>query len=350
MKKIIALSVLIVPLALSGKNSFVSLAYTESGSVKEYSFLTSSPVIKGSVPELYARGKSLIKERNYTGALPYLKGIIRQGKDPRYRAGACYLLGICFREMKKYDWSLKSLTNAEAFLSLNRGKLMSEEDDILGNFHTTLARIYREISLTYLRWNKYASAITYLWQSRRVGGDPYGPGAYEPGSLKILAPVKDTAQKKLLDYPLYRFMAAPVKAPTLKSVRKRYFRTIGEGDRKFRDFKAEAGINEPLFMRPLPAEPVKNPSSKGGLYTVHYNQSGKIVLIVHNSKEAEDFNISLSYQKGKPVSSLLESHTYHYKYARFHYEKGKLKFLMIITMETHTAHYGFMPLVRLYVF
>lgn len=268
----------------------------------------------------------------------------------RGRAGGYYLLGICFREMKKYDRSLKSLTSAEALLSVNRGKLMSEENDILGNFHTTLARIYREISLTYLRWNKYASAIAYLWQSRRVGGDPYGPGAYEPGSLKILAPVKDPAQKKLLGYPLYRFMAAPVKAPPLKNVRKKYFRTVNEGNRDFRDFKAEAGISGPLFMRPLPANPVNNPSSKGGLYTVHYNRSGKIVLITYNSKEAEDFNISLAFQKGKPVSSLLESHTYHYKYAKFHYEKGKLKFLMIITMETHTAHYGFMPSVRLYVF
>jgi hypothetical protein len=145
-------------------------------------------------------------------------------------------------------------------------------------------------------------------------------------------------------------MAAPVKAPPLKSVRKKYFRKVNEGDRDFRDLKLKAGISGPLFMRPAPVKLVRDPAEKGGLYTVHYNRRGRIVLIEYNSKEAEDFNSSLYFQNGKPVSSLLESHTYHYKYAKFMYDKGKLKFLMIITMGTHTAHYGFMPSVRLFVF
>ncbi len=345
MGRLVLITVLLFSTAAFSDTGFVTLTYNETRTEKNYSFLTDAPMKRGKTDELLEQGEKLYAQNRFESAAQYLKGALQQAKSATARYRIYLLLGRCYQYMKMYEERIHSLMNAEAVLSSNRSELFLGNVEFCGSFHDNLAIVYREISLSYLFWNKYASSIIYLWQCRRIGGETYS--LEDSGKL---VPIEHSAQKKLLNYPLYKFMASSPGRGGQRPAVTKYYRVVREGDRNFREFKNNAGIEEKIFLKPIPEKEVEKPDGKRGLYAVHYNSRGDIVLVTYNDREAENFNSEFIYEEGKPVSSLVESHTYHYKYVKLFYENGSLRFLFIVTIPTQAGHFGFMPDTRLYVF
>ncbi len=345
MNRIVIILLVLSGIAAYAGTGYVEIKYGETTAEKKYPFLTDPPMKRGDPESLFKQGEVLVAQYRFETASEYLKGALPGTTSAPKKYMIYLLLGRCYQHMKMYEESIYSLMNAEAVLSVNRSELFLGNAEFCGNFHDNLAIVYREISESYLLWNKYASAILYLWQCRRVGGE-----AYSLEDSAGLVPIENSAQKKLLNYPLYQFLTSSPGTGGERPENVKFFWTVREGDKSFREFKEQAGIQERIFLQPVPDREVEDPKNKKGLYTVHYNSSGNIVLVAYNDKQAEDFNSQFVYEEGKPVSSLVESHTYHYKYVKLYYENGNLRYLFIVTIPTQTGHYGFMPDARLYVF
>ncbi len=356
MNKTAVMALILISISLvdraHGQMKYTRLTYGETYDEVPHSFLKASAgKVKGRSPgKIVESAKKLHRNSNFKEAVSeYLAALA--ATPPLPVTFKSYMgLGQCFREMKEYDRSIKCFTNAEGLLSKNRGELFSSDDEEWGSFQVNLASIYSEISISYLGWNKYASAIVYLWQSRRSGGD-----AYSLGDSKRLVPLTDPGQKKLVDYPLYKFLARETQVPDVKSVKKRYFRKMNEGDPEFKTFRAGARPNTLFFVKPVPDSEIKEPAEKGKIYQVYYDSSGAIVRVTYNDHEessyAPDFDRSLYYRGGRPVSSLLESHTYNYVYYKIEYNgNGKIKYLCFITIPTQVGHHGFIPGIELFIF
>lgn len=288
-------------------------------------------------------GVTLSAQGNHARALAHLRNAAGQKSPLKIRIASYIAMGRSYRAIKNFESSLASLKNAEVLLSTRRGELFADKEGY--DLHKTLIPLYNEMSLTFLAWNKYASAIVYLWQSRRIGGEPY---RLEETTADItqLTPL----HKSLLQYPLYKMLTATPKADTRIPSHKRFFRSIDDGDASFQQFRERERIAIPLFTSPMPVDEVKSPEDVSELFEVQYTEGGTIMRIIHHSKEAEDFNITVSYRNGRPESTLTDAHTYHYRYLLILHERNVMKYIAIITLPTQTDHYGFMPDVTLYAF
>lgn len=356
MKKIAVIALILMCASLHGRAlgqmKYTRLSYGETYEESSYGFINGAAgKNRGQAPaKILQSAEKLERDGNFKEAVNEYASALA-GTTPLSARFKSYLgLGRCFRELKEYDRSIKCFTNAEGLLSKNRGELFSLDDEESGRFHENLALVYREISVSYLRWNKYASAIAYLWQSRRIGGEPYGLS--ENSSPPPLA---DGAQKKLLSYPLYRFLAGEAKAIETRPARTRYFRKMKEGDPDFKNFRTVGAMKGLFFVRPVPDGEIGKPAEYGNMYQVGYDGRGSIIRITYNdnreSAYASDFDRVLHYRDGRPVSSMSESNTYNYGYCKIEYDgRGKIKYLCFITIPTQVGHYGFMPQMELFVF
>ncbi|MBP7738122.1 MAG: hypothetical protein KA369_19255 [Spirochaetes bacterium] len=356
MKKIGVIALILISVSLHGRAlgqmKYTRLSYGETYEESSYGFINSAAgKNRGLAPaKILQSAEKLERGGNFKEAVNEYAAALPNNPSLSARFKSYMGLGRCFRELKEHDRSVKCFTNAEGLLSKNRGELYSSDDEVMGNLQDNLVAVYREISISYLRWNKFASAIAYLWQSRRIGGEPY--------SLRENTsppPLADGAQKKLLDYPLYKFLARDAKAIETTPARTRYFRKMKEGDPDFKNFRAGDAMNGLFFVRPVPDVEIGKPAENGNIYQVEYDGRGNIIRIVYNdnreSAYASDFDRALYYRDGRPVSSMTESNTYNYGYCKVEYDgRGKIKYLCFITISTQVGHHGFMPRVELFVF
>ncbi len=356
MNRITIIALILMCLSLDGRAlgqmKFTRLSYGETFEESSYGFINSAAgKTRGQAPaKILQSAEKLERDGNFKEAVNEYAAALVNNPSLSARFKSYLGLGRCFRELKEYDRSVKCFTNAEGLLSKNRGELYSSDDEVMGNLQDNLVSVYREISISYLRWNKYASAIAYLWQSRRIGGEPYALS--EKSSPPPLA---DAAQKKLLDYPLYKFLARDTKAIETRPAKTRYFRKMKEGDPDFKNFKTGGAINGLFFVRPVPDVEIRKPAENGNIYQVEYDGQGNIIRISYNdnreSAYASDFDRSINYRGGRPVSSMSESNTYNYGYYKIEYDgRGKIKYLCFITISTQVGHHGFMPQMELFVF
>ncbi|MCU0847491.1 MAG: hypothetical protein MUD12_06345 [Spirochaetes bacterium] len=338
----ISLSLLILAISIfhgTAENVPVRLEFHEQYRVLPLGFLSyRGPAVKRPPDEILASAERELAASKSAESIETLKPLLSGRPLPSVQLRAYVLLGRAYFAINRADECIACFKNAEAVLSSNRGA------DFNAELKDLLAEIYSMISLAYLKSNKYASAIVYLWAAGRQAERFWES---EPERPRAAA---DSSQKSLYGYPLYGFLASPLKDQGLVSSKAAYYRRVRDLDADFLKTRKRFNIREHIFMKPEPADEVKAPADRAGLYSI-YRENGAITAVEYNDSEAPDFNKIVFYRDGRPVSSFYESNTYNHGIIKFKYDgNGRLEWLLVIKVSTQTGHYGFIPDVWLYVF
>ena len=338
----ISLSLLLLAVSIinaTAENVPVRLEFHEQYRVLPLGFLSyRGPAVRRPPEEIFASAERDLAASRAAESVEALKPLLSGTPPPTVRLRAYMLLGKAYLAVDRADESIACLKNAEAVLSSNRGV------DFNSGLKDLLSEIYSMISLAYLKSGRYASAIVYLWAAGRQAERFWET---EPEKPRAAA---DSSQRSLYDYPLYGFIASPLKESEQISSKAAYYRRVRELDPVFSKVRTRFNIREHIFIRPEPWDEVKAPADRAGLFSI-YRENGAVCAVEYNDREAADFNTVIHYRNGRPVSSLYESNTYRHGIVKFKYDgNGTLEWLLVVKVPTQTGHYGFIPDVWLYVF